>query len=56
MMGETVNHLWGRTVNPYNMTLTTGGSSGGEAALSALRGAAIGVGTDIGGSIRKPAK
>lgn len=56
MMGESVNHLWGRTVNPYNRTLTPGGSSGGEAALLAMRGSAMGVGTDIGGSIRKPAK
>jgi amidase len=55
-MGESINHLWGRTVNPFNRTLTPGGSSGGEAALLALRGSAIGVGTDIGGSIRKPAK
>jgi amidase len=56
MVGETVNNLWGRTLNPYNRSLTSGGSSGGEAALLAMRGAAIGMGTDIGGSVRKPAK
>ncbi|KAF9245810.1 amidase signature domain-containing protein [Melanogaster broomeanus] len=52
---ETNNNIFGRTVNPYNLTLTSGGSSGGEAALIACRGSPIGVGTDIGGSIRIPA-
>ncbi|KII95903.1 hypothetical protein PLICRDRAFT_232733 [Plicaturopsis crispa FD-325 SS-3] len=55
MMGETVNHLFGRTLNPYNRALTSGGSSGGESALLAFRGSPFGVGTDIGGSIRLPA-
>ena len=55
MMGETVNHLFGRTLNPYNRSLTSGGSSGGESALLAFRGSPLGVGTDIGGSIRMPA-
>jgi amidase len=45
----------GRTLNPYNIDLSPGGSSGGEAALIALRGSILGVGTDIGGSIRAPA-
>ncbi|KAI5865241.1 amidase signature domain-containing protein [Durotheca rogersii] len=55
MTGETVNNLFGRTSNPRNRKLTSGGSSGGESALIALRGSFIGVGTDIGGSIRHPA-
>ncbi|KAH0286420.1 amidase [Aureobasidium namibiae CBS 147.97] len=45
----------GRTLNPHNINLSPGGSSGGEAALIALRGSILGVGTDIGGSIRVPA-
>ncbi|KAI1879020.1 hypothetical protein JX265_003197 [Neoarthrinium moseri] len=55
MMGESVNNLFGRTLNPRNRQLTTGGSSGGESALVTFRGSFIGVGTDIGGSIRHPA-
>lgn len=55
MTGETVNNLFGRTLNPRNRKLTTGGSSGGESALVTFGGSFIGVGTDIGGSIRHPA-
>ncbi|KAJ5381672.1 uncharacterized protein N7496_004100 [Penicillium cataractarum] len=55
MISETVNNLFGRTVNPLNRSLTTGGSSGGEAALIAFGGGRIGVGSDIGGSLRMPA-
>jgi amidase len=43
------------TVNPFNTTLTSGGSSGGEGALIGMRGSCMGIGTDIGGSIRSPA-
>ncbi|PWN32990.1 amidase [Meira miltonrushii] len=43
-----------RTLNPFNTTLSAGGSTGGEAALIALRGSILGLGTDIGGSIRGP--
>ncbi|KAF5359680.1 hypothetical protein D9756_002870 [Leucocoprinus leucothites] len=53
--GETHNNIFGRTLNPFNRTLTAGGSSGGEGALIALKGSPLGVGTDIGGSIRIPA-
>ncbi|EHY52325.1 Acetamidase [Exophiala dermatitidis] len=52
---ETANNLYGTTVNPYNRNLTPGGSSGGEGALIALKGSPLGIGTDIGGSIRSPA-
>jgi amidase len=48
MISETVNNLFGRTVNPLSRNLTTGGSSGGEAALIAFGGSRIGVGSDIG--------
>jgi len=51
---ESDNHL-GRVLNPFNIDLSAGGSSGGESALIALRGSILGVGTDIGGSIRGPA-
>ncbi|CAP67944.1 uncharacterized protein PODANS_1_18150 [Podospora anserina S mat+] len=51
---ETVSPL-GRTLNPHNIDLSAGGSTGGEAALLAIRGSILGIGTDIGGSIRGPA-
>ncbi|KAM0550779.1 hypothetical protein ACHAPJ_008642 [Fusarium lateritium] len=44
----------GRVLNPHNTKLSAGGSTGGEAALIALRGSILGVGTDIGGSVRGP--
>lgn len=47
--GETHNNVYGRTLNPYNRSLTPGGSSGGEGALLAMKGSPLGVGTDIGG-------
>ena len=52
---DSVNNVFGRTLNPQNMRLTAGGSSGGEGALLHMRGSALGVGTDIAGSIRIPA-
>ncbi|MBN2653166.1 MAG: amidase [Spirochaetales bacterium] len=52
---ETDNLLFGRSNNPWNTKYTTGGSSGGEAALIAVGGAVAGFGSDIGGSIRIPA-
>ncbi|OJI85009.1 hypothetical protein ASPTUDRAFT_119324 [Aspergillus tubingensis CBS 134.48] len=51
---DTANHLFGRTLNPLNRRLTAGGSTGGEAALLALRGTTLSFGTDIGGSVRIP--
>lgn len=48
MIAETVNNVFGRTVNPRNRLLTSGGSSGGESALIAFGGSPLGVGTDIG--------
>jgi amidase len=55
LFGETKNNIIGQTLNPINQNLSCGGSSGGEAALLALGGSSIGVGTDIGGSLRIPA-
>ncbi|KAG8780767.1 hypothetical protein FRC15_009276 [Serendipita sp. 397] len=52
---ECNNNVYGRTVNPHNRKLSPGGSSGGEGALVACHGSPLGVGTDIGGSIRVPA-
>lgn len=51
---ETNNKLYGRTNNPWGLDRTAGGSSGGEGALIASGGAAVGLGSDIGGSIRFP--
>jgi len=42
-------------MNPFNTTLTCGGSSGGEGALIGFRGSCLGIGTDVRGSIRSPA-
>ena len=51
---ETENELIGRTRNPYDPERSSGGSSGGEAAIVATCGSAFGVGSDRGGSIRVP--
>ncbi|KAK3181875.1 hypothetical protein K4F52_006778 [Lecanicillium sp. MT-2017a] len=45
----------GRTLNPFNTNLSSGGSSGGEAALLAMHGSVFAVGSDVGGSVRGPA-
>lgn len=52
---ETTSTAYGRTNNPYHLGCTAGGSSGGEAAIVAASGSALGIGTDSGGSIRLPA-
>lgn len=52
---ETDNPLYGRTCNPWDVDRSSGGSSGGEGAIVAAGGSALGLGTDIGGSIRIPA-
>ena len=51
---ESNNNIYGATCNPYDLKRTSGGSSGGEAALIASRSSFLGIGTDIGGSIRGP--
>lgn len=71
MFGEAVNNVFGTTANPFNVmqclfsrshlneyiqrNLTCGGSSGGEGALIGMKGSPLGVGSDLGGSIRIPA-
>jgi amidase len=52
---ESDNLLFGRTNNPYDFTRTSGGSSGGEAALIAACGSPMGLGSDCAGSVRLPA-
>lgn len=52
---DTWNIITGRTRNPRSTKLSPGGSSGGESAAIGMHGSVIGIGTDIGGSIRCPA-
>lgn len=52
---ETSSNLYGETTNPFNTALTSGGSSGGEGSLIGQGGSCLGLGSDIGGSIRSPA-
>ncbi|KAH6999338.1 amidase signature domain-containing protein, partial [Ilyonectria destructans] len=52
---ESKNAAFGCTLNPHNPSVSPSGSSSGEAALIALHGSPLGVGTDVGGSIRSPA-
>jgi len=49
------NPVYGNTANPHDKTRTPGGSSGGEAALIASGGSILGLGSDVGGSLRIPA-
>jgi len=51
---ESDNLVYGRTNNPYDLSRTPGGSSGGEAAIIASGGSPLGLGNDAGGSIRLP--
>ncbi|NXP96690.1 FAAH1 hydrolase, partial [Vidua macroura] len=48
------NPIFGQTLNPLNPQKSPGGSSGGEAALMAGGGSILGMGSDMGGSIRLP--
>lgn len=52
---ESDNLIRGRTNNPYDFSRTSGGSSGGEAALIAACGSPFGLGSDCAGSVRLPA-
>uniref|UniRef100_A0A8C5JH87 Fatty acid amide hydrolase 2 n=1 Tax=Junco hyemalis TaxID=40217 RepID=A0A8C5JH87_JUNHY len=55
MWYESSNRVYGRTNNPYDLQRIVGGSSGGEGSVLAAAGSVVGVGSDIGGSIRMPA-
>lgn len=52
---ETDNLVWGRTNNPFDVSRTVGGSSGGEGAIVGVGASPLGLGSDVGGSIRMPA-
>ncbi|HLG56527.1 MAG TPA: amidase family protein [Vicinamibacterales bacterium] len=53
--GTTVSSLGGQTRNPYDLTRTPGGSSGGTGAAIAASFGVVGTGTDTGQSVRSPA-
>ncbi|KYF77638.1 hypothetical protein BE20_36210 [Sorangium cellulosum] len=55
LYSEARNPLFGQTANPWSLDHSPGGSSGGEAAAIAAGMSPLGIGTDIGGSIRVPA-
>ncbi len=55
MSNDSQNPLYGRTKNPWNPERSAGGSSGGEAAAIAAGCSPLGIGSDIGGSVRLPA-
>lgn len=55
MTNETDNPVYGRTNNPWNLERGAGGSSGGEASIVAAGGSPLGLGSDLGGSVRLPA-
>jgi len=52
---ESDNLIYGRTNNPYDLSLSPGGSSGGESAIISAGGSPLGLGSDAGGSVRFPA-
>ncbi|MGK0391363.1 MAG: fatty acid amide hydrolase [Maribacter sp.] len=52
---EADNPLYGRTNHPTHSEFSCGGSSGGEGAIISAGGSMLGLGTDLGGSVRLPA-
>jgi amidase len=52
---ETSNLVYGRMNNPFDLNRTSGGSSGGAAAITAAGGSPLDIGSDTGASIRLPA-
>ena len=55
LMHETDSPMFGRANHPLNSERSPGGSSGGEAAILSAGGSALGLASDLGGSIRQPA-
>jgi Asp-tRNA(Asn)/Glu-tRNA(Gln) amidotransferase A subunit family amidase len=55
MIPESVNRIYGRSRNPWNLRRTPGGSSGGDGALVAMRCVPLAICSDVAGSIRIPA-
>jgi len=55
MGSQSYNPIFGTTLNPYDLSKTAGGSSGGAAAALALRMLPVADGTDMMGSLRNPA-
>jgi fatty acid amide hydrolase len=55
MLPESANPVYGVACNPFSVKRTPGGSSGGEGAVVGAGASIIGIGTDIGGSVRIPA-
>ena len=55
LAGETDNLIYVKTNNPYDLSKSPGGSSGGAAAIIAVGGSPLDIGSDTGGSIRLPA-
>ena len=52
MTYDSTNFIYGMAKNPWDKTRVVGGSSGGGGALIAARCSPLGVGSDIGGSVR----
>src|SRR5436190_24113321 len=52
---ESDNPVYGRTNNPWDPARSAGGSSGGQGAIIAAGGTPLGLGNDVGGSVRIPA-
>eukprot|EP00927_Polykrikos_kofoidii_P050793 TRINITY_DN44669_c0_g1_i1.p1 TRINITY_DN44669_c0_g1~~TRINITY_DN44669_c0_g1_i1.p1 ORF type:complete len:603 (+),score=85.45 TRINITY_DN44669_c0_g1_i1:84-1892(+) len=55
MLPESINNIFGTSRNPWDLSRTPGGSSGGDAALVAMRCVPLAVGSDVAGSVRIPA-